>query len=107
MIENLKSIIYNFIKMNIKILTPEFVVFEGEVNSVLLPGKSGEFHIMKNHAAIVSSLGNGKVKLYVNEIKEEYAKFFTRENERESVFSYLIKSGVVEFSNDKGIILAE
>ncbi len=34
--------------MNIKILTPEYVVFEGDVNSVLLPGKNGEFHIMKN-----------------------------------------------------------
>ncbi len=93
--------------MNIKILTPEFVVFDGEVNSVLLPGKNGDFHIMKDHAAIVSSLSNGKVKVYTNEIKEEYAKFFTKENERESVFSYAIKSGVVEFNNDKGIILAE
>ena len=46
--------------MNIKILTPEFVVFEGEVESVLLPGKNGDFHIIKNHAAIVSSLVNGK-----------------------------------------------
>jgi hypothetical protein len=27
--------------MNIKILTPEYVVFEGEVDSILLPGKSG------------------------------------------------------------------
>lgn len=93
--------------MNIKILTPEYVVFEGEVSSVLLPGKSGEFHIMKNHAAIVSSLGYGKVKLFTNEIKEEYAKYFTKENEKESVFSYPIKSGVVEFNHDKGIILAE
>lgn len=93
--------------MNIKILTPETVVFEGEVDSVLLPGKSGEFHIMKNHAAIVSSLGFGKVKLYTNAIKEEYAKFFTKEDEKDSVFSYPIKSGVVEFNNEKGIILAE
>lgn len=93
--------------MNIKILTPETVVFEGEVDSVLLPGKSGEFHIMKNHAAIVSSLGFGKVKLYTNTVKEEYAKFFTKEDEKDSVFSYPIKSGVVEFNNEKGIILAE
>lgn len=93
--------------MNIKILTPEFVVFEGEVDSVLLPGNNGEFHIMKNHAAIVSSLGFGKVKLYTNQIKEEYAKFFTREDDKEIVFSYPIKSGVVEFNNEKGIILAE
>ena len=32
--------------MNIKILTPECVGFEGEVSSVLLPGKNGDFHIM-------------------------------------------------------------
>lgn len=93
--------------MNIKILTPEHVVFEGEVNSVLLPGKNGEFHIMKNHAGIVSSLINGKVKLYVSSIDETYAKNFTRENEKDSVFSYLIKSGVVEFNHDRGIILCE
>ena len=93
--------------MNIKILTPEFVVFEGEVKSVLLPGKSGEFHIMKDHAAVVASLNGGKIKVYTNEIKEEYSQHFERENEKESVFSFSMKSGVVEFSNNKGIILAE
>ena len=93
--------------MNIKILTPEYVVFEGEVNSVLLPGKNGEFHIMKNHAGIVSSLVGGKVKLYAKSINEAFAKNFTKENEKDSVFSYPIKSGVIEFNNDKGIILCE
>lgn len=93
--------------MNIKILTPEFVVFEGDVKSVLLPGKNGDFHIMKDHAAIVASLINGKVKVFTNEIDEKYAKNFTKENEKESVFSFPVKSGVIEFSNNKGIILAE
>jgi len=93
--------------MNIKILTPEYVVFEGDVNSVLLPGKNGEFHIMKNHAGIVSSLVGGKVKLYANSINEAFAKNFTKENEKDSVFSYPIKSGVIEFNHDKGIILCE
>lgn len=93
--------------MNIKILTPEFVVFEGDVKSVLLPGKNGDFHIMKDHAAIVASLIGGKVKVFANEIDEKYAKNFTKENEKESVFSFPVKSGVIEFSNNKGIILAE
>ncbi|MDN3607008.1 FoF1 ATP synthase subunit delta/epsilon [Kaistella yonginensis] len=93
--------------MNIKILTPEFVIFEGDVKSVLLPGKNGEFHIMKDHAAIVTSLNGGKIKVYTDQIKEEYSQHFTRENEKESVFSFVMKSGVVEFSNNKGIILAE
>lgn len=93
--------------MNIKILTPETVIFEGEVDSVLLPGKNGEFHVMKDHAAIVSSLVYGKVKLYVNNVAEPFAKNFTKEHDKNSVFSFPIKSGVLEFNNNKGIILAE
>jgi len=95
--------------MNIKILTPEYVVFEGEVDSVLLPGKNGEFHIMKNHAGIVSSLVGGKVKLFAQSVGEAYAKNLTKEgeNSQDSIFSYIIKSGVVEFNNNKGIILCE
>ncbi|WP_407402472.1 FoF1 ATP synthase subunit delta/epsilon [Chryseobacterium sp.] len=93
--------------MNIKILTPEFVIFEGDVDSVLLPGKNGEFHIMNNHAGIVSSLVGGKVKVFVSSINETYAKYFTKEADQDSVFSYEIKSGVIEFNNNKGIILCE
>ncbi|WP_297985084.1 F0F1 ATP synthase subunit epsilon [uncultured Chryseobacterium sp.] len=93
--------------MNIKILTPETVVFDGEVNSVLLPGKNGDFHIMKDHAAIVASLVGGKVQVFTNNIDENFAKFFTKENGTDSVFSFPVKSGVVEFNNNKGIILAE
>ncbi|MBS1550047.1 MAG: F0F1 ATP synthase subunit epsilon [Bacteroidetes bacterium] len=93
--------------MNIKILTPETVIFEGEVDSVLLPGKNGDFHIMKDHIAIVSSLVNGKVRLFTNEISEAASKFLKKENDPKNVYSFLIKSGVIEFSNNKGIILAE
>lgn len=94
--------------MNIKILTPEFVVFDGEVDSVLLPGKNGDFQIMKDHAAIVSSLVNGKVKLFTNDIaNENYVKSFSKENEKNSVYSYSINSGVIEFNNNKGIILCD
>lgn len=93
--------------MNIKILTPEFVVFEGEVDSVLLPGKNGDFHIKRDHTAIVASLNGGKVRIYTNEIAENFAKHFTKENEKDSVYSFPVKSGVIEFSNNKGIILAE
>ena len=93
--------------MNIKILTPEFVVFEGEVSSVLLPGKNGDFHSMKDHAAIVASLIGGKVRVFTNQIDENFARHFTKENEKESVFSFPVKSGVIEFNNNKGIILAE
>lgn len=93
--------------MNIKILTPEHVIFDGEINSVLLPGKNGDFQVMNNHVAIVSSLVAGKVKLYTSQIASEYSKFFHKEKENESVYSFVVKSGVIEFNNNKGIILAE
>lgn len=93
--------------MNIKILTPEFVVFEGEVNSVLLPGKNGDFHIMKDHAAIVASLIGGKVRVFTNQIEESFAKHFTKESGKDNVYAFEVKSGVIEFNNNKGIILAE
>ena len=93
--------------MNIKILTPETVVFEGEVDSVLLPGKNGDFQIMKDHIAIVSSLVNGNIKLYTENVPENFARNFTKENSSKGTFSFPIKSGVIEFSNNKGIILAE
>lgn len=93
--------------MNIKILTPETVIFEGEVDSVLLPGKNGDFQIMKDHIAIVSSLINGNVRLFTNEIADGFSKNFQKDNDAKNSFSYTIKSGVIEFSNNKGIILAE
>lgn len=93
--------------MNIKILTPETVIFDGEVKSVLLPGKNGDFQIMKDHAAIVASLIHGKVKVYTDTVGGDYEKFFTKESEKDSAYSFPIKSGVIEFNNNKGIILAE
>ncbi len=93
--------------MNIKILTPETVVFDGEVDSVLLPGKNGDFQIMKDHAAIVSSLVNGKLKLFTSTVAEPYAKFFNKEHDKNSVYSFEVKSGVIEFNHNKGIVLCE
>lgn len=93
--------------MYIKILTPERVVFEGEVDSIALPGVISEFHILKNHAPIVSSLTNGKVKLFTKEIANpNHAKFFTKDNDR--YFSYEINTGgVIEFEENNGIILCD
>lgn len=49
--------------MNLLVLTPGKEVYAGEVNSVKVPGTSGEFEVRKGHAAIVSSLRNGKVRI--------------------------------------------
>ena len=49
--------------MNLVILTPEKEIFHGEITSVKVPGTSGQFEILSNHAAIVSSLTEGEIRI--------------------------------------------
>ena len=49
--------------MNLVILSPEKEIFAGEVKSVTVPGTEGQFQMLENHAAIVSSLKSGEVKV--------------------------------------------
>ena len=50
--------------MYLEIITPEAILFSGEVTSVAVPGVSGEFEMLNNHAPIVSLLKEGYVKIY-------------------------------------------
>lgn len=47
--------------INVTIVTPNKVVFEGEAWSVFLPGSTGEFEVMRTHKAIVSLLRQGRI----------------------------------------------
>ena len=47
--------------LKLKIVSPERIEFEGEVESVLVPGTMGQFQILLNHAPIISSLDKGRV----------------------------------------------
>ena len=78
--------------MRLEILTPDKTVFEGEVTSVSVPGTSGSFEILKDHAPIISTLEDGKV-------------IIRGSNKAENTF--LIKGGVVEVLNNKVMVLAE
>lgn len=49
--------------MKLVVLTPEKEIFKGDVTSVRVPGKGGQFEILNGHAAIVSSLGEGVVRV--------------------------------------------
>ena len=49
--------------MHISVLTPDEEYFQGEIESVTVPGSAGEFQVLPNHAAIVSSLSAGKVEI--------------------------------------------
>lgn len=45
--------------LKLKIVSPEKVVFDGEVVSVVVPGTLGQFEILDGHAPIISSLEKG------------------------------------------------
>ena len=47
--------------MKLEIISPEKVLFSGEVELVTLPGSLGSFTILPGHAAIISSLEKGKL----------------------------------------------
>jgi F-type H+-transporting ATPase subunit epsilon len=77
--------------MFLEIITPDKKVFEGEVDSVSVPGASGAFQMLKDHASVISTLINGKVKIKGKDGEETFD----------------VKGGVVEMLNNKIIILAE
>jgi len=47
----------------LSILTPEKTVFEGPVEYVEAPGTEGYFGVLANHAALVSGLAEGVLKV--------------------------------------------
>ena len=49
--------------LKLKIVSPERVEFEGDVESVIVPGTLGRFEVLENHAPIISSLEKGPVEI--------------------------------------------
>ena len=47
--------------LKLKIVSPEKIVYDGEVEHVVLPGSMGEFQVLPNHAPIISALENGVI----------------------------------------------
>jgi len=74
-----------FLKMNVQILTPEKV-------------------ILNDHTAIISSLKKGEIFL---KSKTDISSKDISKNETNNSFKYEIKGGVLEFNNNKAIILCD
>jgi len=47
--------------MELRLYTPDGILFEGDVDSVTLPGRVGSFTVLKDHAPIISSLSAGNI----------------------------------------------
>lgn len=78
--------------MHLEILTPDKKVFSGEITSVNLPGSAGPFEVLTNHAAIISTLEKGNIRIRTSNNTEE---------------NLIIDGGVVEVLNNDIIVLAE
>ncbi|WP_025742781.1 F0F1 ATP synthase subunit epsilon [Aquimarina pacifica] len=92
--------------MYLEIVTPEAILFSGEVTSVAVPGVDGEFQMLDNHAPIISLLSKGNIKVYGDmKLDEEVADKFTKGENGATLLS--INSGTVEMNDNKVIVLAD
>ena len=73
--------------MKLDIISPEKVLFSGNVVSVTLPGVMGGFTILENHAPVISSLQKG-ILVY-------------RQNENDKEIEVPINGGFVEGKNNE------
>ncbi|WP_235297745.1 ATP synthase F1 subunit epsilon [Portibacter marinus] len=78
--------------MNLIVLTPGKKIYSGGITSVKVPGTSGEFEVLKGHAAIVSSLKAGKVRIKKSEGGE---------------MSFGIENGFIEVLKDEVSLLIQ
>lgn len=49
--------------LNVLVISPEAVLFEGEAQSVVAPAFDGEVGILESHAPMVTLLGKGALRL--------------------------------------------
>lgn len=78
--------------MQLKIITPEQLLFDGEVDLIQVPGAKGTFEVLKNHAPIISTLVRGRVKVKISDGKEEF---------------FDIPGGVIQVKQNDIIVLTE
>ena len=53
--------------IDLTIVTPQGIVYEGPVESVVLPGAEGEFGVLENHERFLSPLRTGEVEIKTRE----------------------------------------
>ena len=75
----------------LEIVTPEKLAYQGEVDSVQLPGSEGELGVLPHHAPLVSTLGAGELRL--------------RKGGEEEFFA--IVGGFLQVLPDKVVVMAE
>lgn len=78
--------------MNLDIITPDKKVFSGDISLIKVPGLTGSFEVMENHAPIVSTLSAGEIKIITADGKESF---------------YNVSGGIIEVLKNNVSVLIE
>lgn len=76
-------------KLEVRVITPDKIIYEGMADSLVIPGKDGYFGVLPNHAPMISALDIGELKIR-NDFQEYY---------------YAIDGGFCEIKENKVIII--
>lgn len=96
--------------MQLEIITPESKIFKGEAEAVQFPGLDGSFQVLNNHAAVISALSEGEVKVNLSNNFEKIdgmSSLIQTDGSNQKIIRVKIKGGVMEMLNNKVIVLAE
>ena len=75
------------------LVSPENLVFNGQVGMIIVPGKDGDLGILPGHSKVISSLRPGRVMVY--------------EEDKSLLKSFFVSGGFAEINSEKCIVLAE
>jgi len=97
--------------LHITVLTPEKEIFHGPITSVKVPGSKGQFQVLNNHAAIVSSLDKGVVTIVTSKGEYQYYDIesgsIRTSSEPDKVLTFEITKGFIEVSNNEVSLLLQ
>jgi len=86
--------------MKLEIITPNGVIFDGEVKQVNLPGSEGEFGVLAGHATLVSLLDTGVIVIDKEDGTELAVAINSGYVKVEEVKTTCIVDGAVALSGD-------
>jgi F-type H+-transporting ATPase subunit epsilon len=78
--------------MFLEIISPDKLIYRGNVKRVRLPGSKGLFEILNNHAPIISTLDKGVIRIF---------------DENDKKITFKVEGGIVENKANKIIVLVE
>jgi F-type H+-transporting ATPase subunit epsilon len=97
--------------MILEVITPDEVLYKGNVSQVILPGLDGSFGILNSHAPLISALSKGSIRIDQNVSENNDKKIYNgklnADHKEDKQFDFEINGGVVEVIDNKILVLAE